>query len=100
METLERWVPAGTPLCLEEAPAYDRLEEMVGELGIPYLDLLPAFRSAVAEGLYRHGDGHWNETGHRLAAELVLAALIDRGLVSPTATGRDASSLPLGHPIP
>ena len=47
------------------------------ELGIPYLDLLPDFRSRAAKGkvLFFETDGHPNGRGYALTAELVLAYL-------------------------
>ena len=58
------------------------------ELGVPLVDLAPAFRAEAAalreregsseaghEGLYLFGDSHWNARGHALAAELLAAAL-------------------------
>jgi len=31
--------------------------------------------------LYFPSDGHWNSGGHRLAAEIVYAALLEKGLI-------------------
>lgn len=42
--------------------------------GIPYLDLLPAFRDHVQrtnDALYVHGDTHFNNAGHALAGRLI-----------------------------
>lgn len=52
--------------------------------GIPVIDLLPGLRAWTAGGgapLYLERDGHWNERGHRLAAEIVSRELVGRGLV-------------------
>ena len=45
---------------------------------IPCLDLLPGFRSADRSGMQLHfkSNGHWNEDGHRLAANEVYAFLV------------------------
>jgi hypothetical protein len=50
---------------------YRTLLELLNESGIEFIDLLPVFRQAVvndAEQLYFRIDGHWNPTGHALAA--------------------------------
>lgn len=52
------------------------------ELNIPAVDLLPAFRGASAHDLWvRTDDHHPNQAAQRKAAETVLAALAERGLV-------------------
>ena len=46
------------------------------ERDIPYLDLLPAFRAHIARTnarLYRRGDSHLNEEGHRLAGDAIAS---------------------------
>jgi hypothetical protein len=58
----------------------DRLGEIAGRLGVPYLDLLPVFEEAgarVAEPLYYETDKHWTRAGHAVAAEAVERALND-----------------------
>jgi len=60
-----------------------RLGALAEEEGIPFLNLLPAFREADAAGQdinYRR-DSHWNPAGHRLAAEVTAAWLVENGLV-------------------
>lgn len=46
------------------------------ESGIPVVDLTEALRSATAEGTppWLWGDTHWDEIGHRVAAEVVAAS--------------------------
>ena len=53
--------------------------------GISYLPLVPAFRAAQTKGreLFLRGDGHWNESGQRLAAETIADFLVERGFVAP-----------------
>jgi hypothetical protein len=61
----ERWEP--------EVPNR-QLGQVAERLGVPYLDLLPAFRSAAAatdERLYFTINAHWTPLGNRLAAEQV-----------------------------
>lgn len=67
---------------------FDQPQRLVTEVaerrGIPVIDLLPGVRSWIAdhgESLYIEGDGHWNQQGHRLAADVVTEELIEAGLV-------------------
>jgi hypothetical protein len=52
-----------------------RLNDFLAEAGIPYLDLLPVFRTVASEPdaprLHFRHDQHWTEAGHRLAAETI-----------------------------
>jgi len=53
-------------------------------LGMEAIDLLPAFRDWVADStapLYLTWDGHWNDAGHSLAAQVVVLRLVDDGFV-------------------
>jgi hypothetical protein len=69
-------MPAGTPQRL--------MEGIAGPLGIPVIDLLPAFQQWTADSLaplYLEWDGHWNEAGHRLAARVVTRGLLEAGVI-------------------
>jgi hypothetical protein len=71
-------------LCLEEAPGHTRLSRMLTKLDVALIDLFPDFSRVIQEEdieLFRLGDGHWNPEGHALAAERIVAELIDRGLI-------------------
>ncbi len=63
------------------------LSTFARENGVTLLQLMPALREHHrVTGAYVHGFGdsqmgHWNETGHRLAANEILAFLRDRELV-------------------
>jgi SGNH hydrolase-like domain, acetyltransferase AlgX len=66
------------PLLGEPAPDPGApLRATLGELGIPYLDLLQDFRHRAAKGevLFFEADGHPNARGYALIAERVLAHL-------------------------
>jgi GDSL-like Lipase/Acylhydrolase family len=55
------------------------IRRMADGLHIPVIDLLPAFQQWTAAGkapLYLDWDGHWNDAGHRLAADAVLKGLV------------------------
>jgi hypothetical protein len=73
-------------LCLEEAPAYSRLREILLRLGIEQIELLPDFRAEMREDetqLFQTVEGmHWTPVGHDLAAEQVVLELIERDLLS------------------
>ncbi len=67
---------------------HDQIGEMVRAIGIPYLDLLPAFRfkdsrrMQVIPGI----DGHPSEIAHRLIAENLFAFLLEQKLIDPSYT--------------
>jgi hypothetical protein len=71
-------------ICLETAPGYNRLSNMLSSLGIDSVDLLPAFREAARKdnvSLFRR-EGHWGPAGHALAAEIVFREVQRRLLLS------------------
>jgi hypothetical protein len=77
-------VPKPELICLEEAPGYDRLTEILTELDIEHVNLLPGFRKKTedqGEMLFRLSDKHWNEQGHYLATEIVYSSLMEKGLI-------------------
>jgi hypothetical protein len=63
------------------------LEEFASEHGVHFLKLMPALREYHARtGQYLHGfgsihKGHWNQTGHQVAAELTFQFLKDQHMV-------------------
>lgn len=57
-----------------------RLAPLLDELGIPHLDLLPAFRGWQGRSLFFPIDRHWNEQGHALAAAQIGQWLAEQGL--------------------
>jgi lysophospholipase L1-like esterase len=55
-----------------------RLAQISGEAGIPLVDLTPALRRVergIFGGPYYREDLHWNRTGHRVAAQELVAFL-------------------------
>jgi len=60
----------------------ERLVEILGRLGIDYLQLLPVFRDAAAQHpemlLHFPLDGHWTAAGHDLAARSVSSYLLSK----------------------
>jgi lysophospholipase L1-like esterase len=56
-------------LCLDEAPGFTRLGDLLATLGIPYVDLLSEFRrQEPSNTLFRRADHHWNRAGNQLVA--------------------------------
>lgn len=69
-----KWVRPDDPsrLCLEEAPSHRRLKMVLDELGVHFIDLLPALREVHPKNAWLYGaDFHWNAAGHELAVETV-----------------------------
>jgi hypothetical protein len=65
-----------------EAPT-DRLGTIANGLGVPYVDLLPAFQAAAAAAAgpyYYDFDKHWTAAGHAVAARAIGDALVAAGL--------------------
>jgi hypothetical protein len=70
---------------------YDQPDRILDQFArankVAYLKLMPAFRDYhLKTGQYLHGSatyhgGHWNQAGHRLAAELTLQFLKDQQMI-------------------
>ncbi len=70
------------PLGEQLASVNQRLAEISRDNSLDYVDLLPGFQDSFllnGELLFWPGDGHWNATGHRLAAEIVSTYLLESG---------------------
>ena len=66
----------------DRAQVLRRLAEITAQVGLPLLDLSPDLRpeeSRLFGEAYFPQDGHWNATGHRLAARAVGRWLGERG---------------------
>lgn len=53
----------------------DELAKRLEAFSIPFVNLLPTFRESDLFPLYYTHDGHWRNTGHELAAEIVFEYL-------------------------
>ncbi len=62
----------------------DALSEILGRLGVPFLDLSAPFRESRPERLFvGHGDFHWNAAGQELAATLTAGLIRARNVWPP-----------------
>jgi hypothetical protein len=89
------------PLVVVEVPAERQVEApaatttplpaMSARLGLPYIELLGAFRAVPPRDrakLYLREDKHWSDDAHDKAARVVAAELIGRGLLPGVAAER------------
>jgi hypothetical protein len=62
----------------------DVVQEVADELGLHFIDLVPAFEQAAADGemLYYPYDSHWNPDGHALAGRTVADYIRQNGCAS------------------
>lgn len=63
----------------------DVIAAVAAELGVHFIDLVPAFQGAAAQGqmLYLKYDTHWNQAGHELAGQQVAQALRSSAACQP-----------------
>lgn len=59
------------------APYQQRIQEPCDRLGVPFLDLAPAFEHSFLRTYFRIGD-HWNGHGNAIAAQALLEHLTKR----------------------
>lgn len=73
-----RLLVLGTHSLRAPSPQVERLRAILDPMGIPYVDQSDFIRAAGGrrEEAYFAHDGHWNATGHRWAAEAVLAHIV------------------------
>ena len=58
-----------------------RVEEVIQSIGIPFINLIPAFREhwrTTGRSLYFNGAGHLTEEGHHLAAQTISPILAEQ----------------------
>lgn len=68
------------------ADAHAAIARTARRLGLPFLDLLPAFRGEDGESLWVHpSNQHPNERAHAIAAEAIHGWLRQTGLLEPSA---------------
>lgn len=80
---LVREAGAATETMVLDKPQQD-LRAIASRLQIPLIDLLPAFRQWTADSsspLFLQQDGHWNETGHRIATSTAVDFLLHAGVI-------------------
>lgn len=64
--------------------AHDHIHHVCHDGGIPYLDLLPAFQETSSDRMQAIPgiDPHPSEIAHRIAAEAIVAYLLEEGHIS------------------
>jgi lysophospholipase L1-like esterase len=69
----------------EPLPETERLVQFAEERNIPYVDLLPRFRSEATRGVrgFHPHDLHWDRAGHRWVAEVLYDFLLHNSLLEP-----------------
>jgi len=74
-----------------ENNSHDAFVALIDEIKLPFVDLLPAFRSLAKEGevLYYPFDTHWNLEGRRVAAKLIAASLVKHQIPTNQANSGD-----------
>ena len=99
-EKVEAKAPHPNTLCFDQAPGYRKLANILDEHDIEFVDLLPEFRKVSNEGidLFWKSDRHWNLAGHELAAQRVVAALWEEGLLPEKAKLLPRPATPTRHP--
>ncbi len=84
----------------EDARLREYLKTTLEPQGIPYLPLDDAFAATSAAVTFEH-DGHWNTSGHRVAAAAIERFLIERGILGGAlATGAELDAEPQSKPSP
>lgn len=56
-------------------PFEDELTRRLENINVPVINLLPGFKASNIFPLYFKYDGHWRESGHRLAGEIIATYL-------------------------
>lgn len=57
----------------------EMMKDFGKRVGLPTIDLLPMFRDTKAKckcSMFLKDDGHWNEAGHKVAADVVSTAIL------------------------
>ncbi len=60
-------------------PFEDELARRLEDINTPVINLLPGFKASNISPLYFKNDGHWRESGHKLAASVILQYLEGSG---------------------
>jgi len=62
------------------------LEDTARAMGVPFLSLYDAYRQNDANTLYFHDDDHWNGSGQRMAAEMMVDLFTQTAIFKPALT--------------
>ena|GEM_PF-3505171 len=73
------------PKSVDWALPYRELRELLTSENASYVDLVPAFRERFhlhGERLRWKNDGHWNDRGHEIAAQVVARGIVQAGYLN------------------
>jgi hypothetical protein len=100
-EAVARWPELAGPRCSPMVPVR-RAREFLRSKGIPVIDLVDAFNRrvrATGERPHFEADGHWNETGHRWAAEEIERFLLGHeGWLAPSPIVMESTAPAVAQP--
>ena len=60
---------------------FEEMSKFLASLNVPFINLLPNFRGDKEKNMYFPFDGHFNETGHQIAAQGIFDEIIKLGII-------------------
>lgn len=67
---------------IDTRPPYEEeLAKRLENINVPVINLLSSFKDSNIFPLYFKNDGHWRESGHKLAADVVFRYLKEAGMI-------------------
>jgi hypothetical protein len=80
-------IPFTDPASYDLRRPFTALQPIADSLGVPLVDLTGPLRAYRPQPVYFPNQWHWNAAGHRAAAQAILTALSQRGLVDSRCAG-------------
>ena len=80
-------IPFTDPARYDLRRPFTALQPIADSLGVPLVDLTGPLRAYRPQPVYFPNQWHWNAAGHRAAAQAILTALSQRGLVDSRCAG-------------
>jgi peptidoglycan/LPS O-acetylase OafA/YrhL len=80
-------IPLTDPADYDLQRPFTTLQPIADSLGVPLIDLTGPLRAYRPQPVYYPNQWHWNAAGHRAAAQAILAALAERGLIAHRCAG-------------
>jgi len=74
-------IPLTDPVHYDLGRPYTTLEPITASLGVPLVDLTAPLRAYRPQPVYFPNQWHWTAAGHRAAAQAIIAALSQQGLI-------------------